>query len=260
MTTESESQRAPAIAALVFAVLFIGGVFLYAWQGKGPRVDNEFCPLDNQYPRTAILLDASDSLTPLQVKTAEEHVEQLAKQRLPLHEWVGIFVLHQGNLAVPKPKIALCNPGDEKNCNSLIENCNDAEDIFHSQFVEPMAKEIRQLSSAFQAGTSPIFEMIRAVASSHGFNSSQQRRLIIISDMLHNTRDYSHYRDGFDFDAWSQSGYASNFLELSLSGVTVEIWYIRRLGLQHLQTGKHVEFWNQYFSALGARVKRVLPL
>ena len=186
-----------------------------------------FCPDDGNYPRTAVLIDATDSLSATQAKAVREEVEGL-RRRLGRYEWVGVFVLSEDNLVLPVPEIQKCNPGSEP--NPIYENPELVRRRFETEFRRPIDDAIARLVNATRpSSTSPILEMIRAVALDRNYVSTQPRRLIVVSDMLQNVSRYSHYRDRGDFPSWRNTEYAREFLQVSLLGVDVEILYLRRV-------------------------------
>ena len=104
--------------------------------------------------------------------------------------------------------------------------------------------------------------MIWAVALDRNFDSTKKRRLIVVSDMLQNTPEYSHYQNGADFSAWRNSAHGREFPQFSLLGVEVEILYLKRTDdfARAAQNRGHVRFWEDYFVELGAFVKILKPI
>lgn len=252
-------KRTAPIAAL--AVLAAAVAVAVGFLAMRPEIDTEsLCPVDGNYGRTAVLIDATDALTRSQAKAIREEVDDLL-QRLEDHEWVGVFVLSEENVVAALPEFEKCNPGSDP--NPLIENPMEVLRRFREEFRKPIDDALdRLLDTTEPSPTSPILEMIRAVSLESNFSMTKQRRLVIVSDMLHNVPQYSHYRDGFDFDGWRSGDYAQDVLEASLLGVEVEMLYLRR-GDQRsgpLQTYRHVRFWEDYFRALGATLKVVKPI
>ena len=259
MLRRRRRQRKWALAALSAAFLLVAGMAALLAAGRAGEYNAEtFCPKNGEYARTAILIDGTDSLSDGQIKSVLEETGAL-RGRLELYEWTGVFVLGEDNLTLPRPEIAICNPGNENTANPIYQNPRDIRRRFDRKFARPLQNAVAGLSALPPGNTSPILEMIRAVALDRDFDSSQKRRLIIISDMLQNVPQYSHYQDGADFTAWQKTTYAREFLQLSLTGVEVEIWYIKRADWRELQTRRHVDFWEKYFAAAGASVSRVRP-
>lgn len=240
-------------ALLVFIAVAILGL-------RKDQIDsNTLCPLDGNYARTAILIDATDSLSDSQIKSAMEEINNL-RRRLAINEWVGIFILNENNLTLPAPEIALCYPGDGSTASPLYENPELFQRRFEKDFQKPMEDAIKQLAEMPPQATSPIHEMIQAVALDRNFDSTKQRRFIVVSDMLQNTPQYSHYQNGVDFEAWKNSPHGETFPQFSLLGVDVEILYLKRVKTQSVQTRGHIFFWEKYFAELGAFIKILKPI
>ena len=256
-------KRRNAILALAaaLAVVALIVVIIAPWE-RGQYNQANLCPRSGDYPRTAVLVDATDSLSESQVKAVVEEINAL-RDRIALHEWVGIFVLNEDNLTLPAPEIALCYPGDRSTANPLIRNPELIQRQYEKKFQRPMESAIEQLAQAPPQSTSPIHEMIQAVALDRNFDSTKKRRLIVVSDMLQNTPpEYSHYRDGADFSAWRNSAHGRKFPEFSLLCVEVEILYLKRTddSARAAQNRGHVRFWEDYFAELGASVKILKPI
>lgn len=263
--TPSEKRRRKnrkvAVFALAVALSLVAGIVIAIAPWEAEKYDRvTLCPKDGDYPRAAVLVDATDSLSESQRKTVMDEINAL-RGRLALHEWVGIFVLNEDNLTLPAPEIALCYPGDGSTANRLIRNPDLIRRHFEKKFQRPLESAIERLAQAPSRATSPIHEMIRAVALDRNFDSTKKRRLIVISDMLQNTPpEYSHYRDGADFSAWRNSAHGKAFPEFSLLGVEVEILYLKRANDRDVQNRGHVSFWEDYFAELGASVKILKPI
>ena len=255
-------KRRNAVAALAAALSVVAAIVIaIAPWDVGNYDPSSLCPKDGNYPRTAVLVDATDSLSESQVKTVAEEINAL-RDRLTLHEWVGIFVLNEDNLILPAPEIALCYPGDGATANPLIRNPDLIQRQFEKKFQRPMESAIQRLAKTPPQVTSPIHEMIRAVALDRNFDSTKKRRLIVVSDMLQNTPEYSHYRNDADFSAWRNSAHGRGFPQFSLLGVEVEILYLKRTDdfARAAQNLGHVRFWENYFAELGASVKILKPI
>lgn len=259
----STPKIAGGVVILLFCISTLAGVVGYVLylQGMHGRYDPDtFCPYDGNHDRTAILVDASDPLSPTQVKRVREYLEDL-RHRLSLHEWVGLYVLSETNLVLPSPVFALCNPGSAEEANLLYENPERIRRQFAERFQKPMIAALAQLTTpSAPRATSPILEMIRSVITDRRYRSSGRRRLIIVSDMLQNTRDYSHYTGDYSFELFRAQAYAREFLNLSMLDVYVEVLYLKRTTTEALQTRRHVGFWELYFSAVDATLDRVEPL
>ena len=250
--------KTPFIALGATVAVLVALATIALWP-RGEYDPKTLCPQDGDYSRTAVLIDATDSLSATQVKTIHEEIGAL-RERLAPHEWVGIFVLDEDNLVLPSPEVALCYPGDESTANLLYENPRQIRRRYERQFRAPIEAALERLASLPPKRTSPILEMIRAVALDRNFDSTKGRRLIVVSDLLQNVPDYSHYRTKPDFEQWRNTPYASEFLQLSLLDVNVDILYLKRTDARSLQRRYHIAFWEDYFDAVGAVVRTLKPI
>jgi len=257
-----KNALAAAILAAAIGTLASLGFFVLHEQEKRGSYDSEtFCPLDGSERHTAILIDASDTLSPTQVNRVIDHVDGLRRD-LDLHEWVGLYVLDEDDISLPQPVFALCNPGSGAQANPLYENPERVRRQFEQKFSRPLAEAVESLATDArqEQSTSPILEMIRAVATDRRFSASSGRRLLVVSDMLQNMPAYSQYGGDFDFDAFRRLPYAEQFLNVSLLEVDVELIYLKRAHTARLQTRGHIDFWESYFDAVDASLNRVEPV
>ena len=260
MASRRRRSRPQAHIVALGVALFVAIAVLT--MGLWPQRDYDertLCPKDGDYPRTAVLIDATDALNASQMKTIREEVTAL-RDRLALHEWVGIFVLNEDNLVLPAPEVALCYPGDQSTANPLYENPRQIRRRFEREFRDPIEAAVQRLADLPSRPTSPILEMIRTVALDRNFDSTKGRRLLVVSDLLQNVPEYSHYRAEPDFEQWRQTPYAREFLQLSLLDVQIDVLYLRRTETRPRQTRGHVKFWEEYFHAVGAVVETLKPV
>lgn len=255
-----QSSRVPATLAMLIA----GSVAVTAvYLAVSNRIDYDpgtFCPREGSYPRTAILIDASDTISELQGKEVIDSIHKLFSGQLAIHEWVGIYVLSEQETVLPQPKIQICNPGSRDDANPLYENPKQFEKRYED-FFEKVEMAVEGVTEAPPQRSSPIFEMIAGVAVSDDFFSSEPRRLLIVSDMLQNTAQYSQFDVAPDFEEWLACCSEERTIEPGLlKGVDVQIIYVKRADYRQIQTRGHILFWEQYFQHVGARVSAVKPI
>lgn len=250
------TARIIAVAVLLALVLGGGIVAYFSVSGQKNYDEKTLCPLTPIPAKTAMLIDATDALSEMQIARLLEIIEELPAD-LVLHEWIGIFIVDEDNTLLPKPVVSLCNPGDGRDANILYQNPALIKRRFQNQFYAPIRKEVSALLQRPPEASSPIMEMINSVAT-HAEFRSDTRRLIIVSDMLQNVPAYSQYSTAITgedyFDEWAATDYAQKIMSSSgvLNNTAVQIYYVRRQdesgGNQTLQ---HIDFWKRYLSALG---------
>ena len=256
-----QTAAAAGVLLILLALGIAGGYFIWREHHKAAQIDPEtLCPQQGKMPHTAILIDASDSFTQSQQQRLQAALDEIIAD-LTLHEWLGIYVLDSANPSVTRPKIGKCYPGGAAEANPLYQNPQQLQRALEENFAQPLAAAMRQIATASaEQDNSPILEMITAVATDTGYTATGDRRLIIVSDMLHNTSQYSHYRGLPDFAAFRQLDYAQAFLDRILSGVKVEILHVRRPRDERLHSRRYISFWEEYFAAVGASLERVRAL
>ena len=70
--------------------------------------------------------------------------------------------------------------------------------------------------------------------------------LIIISDMLHNSSDYSHYQSTPDINTFKESNFHKK-INVDLMKAKINILYVLRSTSANLQNNNHKNFWASVF-------------
>lgn len=259
-STIQTTVAAGCLIALL-AIGAVGGYFIWREQQQAASIDPEtLCPRHGRAPHTAILIDASDHFSQSQQQRLKEALDDIIDD-LSLHEWLGIYVLDSDNPHLVRPKIGKCYPGGAAEANPLYQNPQQLQRALEKEFSQPLAEAMLEIAAASdEQASSPILEMIAAVATDTGYSARGSRRLIIVSDMLHNTPEYSHYRGSPDFASFRRLEYAHNFLDRILDDVQVEILHVRRPRDERYHNRRYISFWEEYFAAVGARLERVQAL
>ncbi len=152
-----------------------------------------------------------------------------------------------------KPLIELCNPGIARDKSEFTENVKDLKKKYQERFLEPLLKQIDALLPTQTERYSHIFEMMQLVAINgfrkHGVKG--ERHLVVMSDMLHNTPQFSMYKGSVDYSAFASSPLGKK-TQLALPGVKVEIHLL--MSNPQLQTKQHITFWEAYFGKARAHV------
>ena len=186
-------------------------------------------------------------------------LKELIEKRTPDGYLLSVFVLGDHFETNAQPLVELCNPGTGSDKSELTANLKKLRRQYEEHFLKPLSTLSEDLIASKSVQTSPIFEMLQLV-SINAFRKHDvkgQRRLIIVSDMLHNTSQYSMYRDSLDFLSFKDTDYGRK-VQLELRDVEVELIYL--INTPHFQTVRNLKFWEDYFKRAGARVVTVRPL
>lgn len=250
-------------ALLVLALLIAVGLFAFSTvlRRNRPTLDQTtMCPDDGPRGLTVLLVDTTDSLTPVQNADLRNQLQRL-KEAVPEYCAVDVYMVAAVERDLLRPIGGrICNPGNGSNASPFIRNPRLMRDRWAKRFSQPLDDLFTEMLNTPQAEQSPIFESIQSAAvTAFGRLSDgvKNRNLIIVSDMLHNTAEYSHYRAIPDFNDFRSTTYYRR-VRPDLRGVDVELYYLRRD--QTPQGKNHIEFWQQYFADSGAKLVHVIAL
>lgn len=247
------------IAALCVFLGALGGSAYYVFT-RDPGLDHKtLCPKAGPTAHTVLLVDKTDPLNLNQRQAFLRLLQDLVDRRIAPGHLISVFVLGEDLREGAQPLVELCNPGSAEGKTALTANLRKLEAQFRDRFREPLLRQADALISSAPARQSPILEMLQLV-SINGFRAHATvgpRRLIIVSDMLHKTAEYSMYQGIAEFDRFAATSYGRK-TAAELPGVEVEIHYI--LHYPKLQTRRQLEFWDAHFERSGARIVAVRPL
>ncbi len=249
------SRRERQQAAHRKGMILLGGVILFLVAGAAafyyyvePTVkrDSETaCRVDGKVSReTIIVIDATDNFNDTQALRIKKEIELLLSSAI-IDERFSLYVLDE-TINQKSQKFGVCNPGDGSDKSELTSNKRRLKKHWKTLFYNRFTKAVDELIGNHTATQSPILEMIKFVSVNTFLDSrATKRRLVIVSDMLHHTQQYSHYRGSADFTKFSKTSYALTMQPL-LEDVDVQIFYLIRENNISLQNRGHIEFWNQH--------------
>jgi hypothetical protein len=247
------------IAAILLFISTLGGAAYYLLS-RDSGVDRQtLCPKEGPLGHTVLLVDKTDPLNFNQRQAFLRLLEELVDQRIARGHLISVFVLGDDFRAGARPLVEICNPGEGEGKTALTANIPRLQAQFRERFRAPLLEQADALVSTTPAKTSPILEMLQLVAI-NGFRkhpTSGNRQLIIVSDMLHKTTEYSMYQGIVPFDHFASTDYGRK-TATELPKVEVEIHHV--LHYPKLQTPQQLDFWSAYFARSGARIFAVRPL
>ena len=126
---------------------------------------------------------------------------------------------------------------------------------YEEEFLGPLDEHLAELLAGPGALASPILKTVQAMAVD-AFQPPDfrlPRQLIIVSDMVQHSEDWSFFRDPLDFSALAgHPDYPT--MGVDLDGVNVSVFFLARRGMAgRIQAGPIREFWDEYFLDQGAR-------
>ena len=250
-TMSSENKTVIGYIIIGICVIILGSTVISALVLKGEKCDPETFCRDDVSAHTIVVLDKTDKLNSNQQRAILNYINR-EKSRLDTFEKFSIFTLTDSSYANPDPIFSKCCPGTGKEANQLYQNPRKIQLRFDQLFSKPLKENMSDIFSNDIGSKSPIMEMIRDLSFRDDFGEAVQKRtLIIISDMMQNTLNYSQYSDSLDYTDFSQQPYADE-LTTNLGSVDVIILYLHRDHLRKIQGKRHLSFWKRYLEETGA--------
>lgn len=255
-------EKAYKVAGSTFFAIFFAAVvsFLYFQFNKEPGLDKiTLCPATGPKGHYILLVDKTDPLNFTQKQAFSILLGDIVKKRTKEGYLLSVFALGEDFKENAEPLIELCNPGSGENNSELTSNVKRERRNYEEKFIEPLLKQNEALQTSQPGKNSPIFEMLQLVAI-NGFRKHDvqgEKRLFIMSDMLHNANEFSMYRTAPDYADFAETAYGRK-TQLDLRGVSVELYYL--LNTPQFQTRRNLLFWENYFTKSGARLAEVRPL
>ncbi|MDM0075756.1 hypothetical protein QTH90_15240 [Variovorax sp. J2P1-59] len=241
----------------VLAILGAAGYHFLARESGPDKVT--LCPAKGPKGHYVLLVDKTDPLNFTQKQAFSVLLDDLVRKRLPEGYLLSVFVLGEDFKATAEPLVELCNPGSGENKSVLTSNVDWARRDYEQKFIKPLMQQAEALQGSKPAKASPIFEMLQLVAI-NGFRRHDvkgERRLFLMSDMLHNNGSYSMYRAAPDYSSFADTDYGRK-TRADLRDVEVELYYL--INTPQFQTRRNQKFWEEYFDKSGARLVEVRPL
>ena len=239
-------------------ILVIGGWLIYN-NINTPTLDAKACPVKGPYSEHVVLFDQTDTAKdkPIVAKDARSFIEKI-KEEVPQYSRLSIYVITNDPEGTNiEPIESVCNPGNESDLGffektgitlTVKKYMENWENNF-SKIIDPVIEKMMERTTS---PTSPIFEMINAV-SINSFKHSKPKdihKLIIFSDFMHHTDEYSFYdNSNIDIKKFKKTSYFKQVYTSLRDNVDVDLYCYKRF--DNSQCGTEIEaFWNKYFQEI----------
>jgi len=247
------------LAVVVTIALCIAG--LRWWVGRQRPTLNTatLCPERGPRGLTVVLIDRTESLSALQAEALRHQLERVKDNLPPLHAIEVYSLVPMSGSLLKASGARVCSPPRPE--SGLTANPTRAQQLWDTRFSQPLQAVFEALLQPHDEPSSPILESIQSVSVTafDAVGKDIPRRLIVASDMLQNTAEFSQYQDRRTFVDLRSTAYYSR-VRSSLPGVQVQILYVRRHQHATVQGATHVAFWEEYFSDCGATLDSVISL
>jgi len=238
------------VALIVLAVAGMAGLgyFYFSTPGKPTLDPVSLCPIAGPRGITVVLVDTSDDLPAI----AQREVLGILDDQitgLPAYHKLDIRVLDVAK-GRSRSLFAKCNPGDGSGLSEWTSNPTLARARWIESFKQPASEAVKHSVIVAQAATSPIMAALQDIAVDEFSGDAVKaipKNLIVVSDMIENTRDYNQYRSLSDlsYQRFKQSQAYLKY-RTDLHGARVTIDYIQRVLPTAIDTVRHIEFWKDW--------------
>lgn len=260
MAEKKRRQEQYIIAFLLILLLVIFCAIGWYWLNRQAAPDKlTLCPASGPLGHYVVLVDNTDPYNFIQRQAFSQGLKSLADNVVPEGYLLSVYALGEDFTRTAKPVFEKCNPGTAAGKSEIDSNLARIQARFERDFREPVIQLENVLMQDKPADKSPIFEMLQLVAinSFRNANIKGPKTLIVYSDMLANTSEFSMFKGQVDFDGFTASVYGQKS-QTHLDGVQVKLNYL--MNYPKLQTRKQLAFWERYFEKAGARLVAVTPV
>jgi hypothetical protein len=254
---EEDARKKNVIgSAIIIVVLAAAGTLFYFYQtaARDDVVLETGCPVGGAISLTTVIIDGSDRITQRPQAFLRNHIEAI-KQDIPRGGALEVYRLGKDPDRLLDPIVSVCNPGRGSDVDPLTKSRKRAEKVWQDTFQSKLQDVFDRLLNVPEESSSPIFESIQSVSIS-SFASPQWRnkpkRLVLVSDMLQFTKEFSHYETPGNFEKFRGTSYYHK-VRTDLSEVEVTVFYVSRDTRKKTQGEGHRDFWKAYFLDQGAR-------
>ena len=246
------------IVGIVAVVIVILGLVAFSKFSPTIRVNDETgCPLDGPKSKLVMIVDQTDRFSAVQVADIKNQFEAY-KEKIPRYGQFKIYAIKSLSSGLPSPVVSACNPGTAKDVNPLVESSVQIDRKWQNSFDAPMRQVFGEVLQPMESDSSPIIEMIQAVAVQEfgpSWMDNRSKELVIISDLLQHSPSLSHY-GSYSAEGFIQSK-SFKKLEADLRNVDVDILYLQRSTKKAKQNREHLRFWKRLIEKQNGSVRRV---
>ena len=249
--TESSLGLILGTIALAIASLGILGGYVYLKYRAGSQVAIDkasLCPVDGPKEITAILLDVTDPISPTTATDLRNNFQDTVNS-VPVGGLIQVYALTDvaGEL---KMTFSGCNPGSGADADEWTSNPRLRQKRWEEGFEKPLKELAEKMDQGAEGKQSPIMAGIQKINLDVFGNPSFKsilKTLVIASDMIEHTKNYSMYSTGPDYAKFLKTS-ARDEYRTTLTDVTVRMLVFQRPGLK-FTTEQIGEFWANWVVA-----------
>jgi hypothetical protein len=171
----------------------VGALLWFVYLAKSSTLSRDsgtLCPTNGPESVTAVLIDATDPLNPVQQADIQRRLDDL-KDEIPKNGELDLYTVRATAHELLRPELTVCNPGRGSKVRPFIGNQKRTEERWRRRYSDRVDQVLAELLSARAAEVSSIMESIQAVAV-QAFAGTKldgvPKRLIVVSDMMQKHR------------------------------------------------------------------------
>lgn len=249
------------IAFVLICILSIFTLYFFLKKTSITIDPNTFCPVNGATSITAILIDETDPLSPIQQASLKKELLKI-KNQIPTHGKIEVYLIGNTQEQVLSPILSFCNPGKGTDANKFYQNPKLIKKKWNENFNKPIDKVLSSLSNSKIQDQSPIMESIQSIAITAFKNigsKNAQYRLIIASDMLQYTPEFNLYNNNPNNKTFLNNNFLKK-MHSDLRGVQIDILLLRRTSNKNIQGHLLIKFWETFFEKQGTDLNSVYSI
>jgi hypothetical protein len=230
----------------VAILLVFGGVGIWLKMTERPADHATGCPTDTYDSVTVVLIDLTDPINPVQARALRNALIKI-RDDTPKFGRLEVYPLESTAKKEIQPLFVGCSPGSGKEVDSRwYGNPELADKEWQKKFASKLGEVIEGVRNIKPADASPLLEGIQSVAvTAFGVPlaaKAKERRIIIISDMIHHTSELSMFQGAPEFEKFKGTPYYLR-TKSTLRGAQIDVGLIVRETRKNVQQPKLYQFW-----------------
>lgn len=260
------SRASNKLSFFVIGAVIVVFALLIAWYAIAISEQKELdpttaCNMAGVTNHSVILVDQTDLLDHSQLNALRSFTNEVTSD-MKEGDMLSLFELSDQDPYLSGPLFSRCLPRSAKTASELSANLRMLREAFESGFMEPLSSGIGHFESVKEksANQTAIIEALLELANRDDFGVKiQNRRLLIVSDMLQHSKILSLYNGGVNHTEKARDWNSILMRSPDLSGVEIHILLLLRpeeLG-GRLQNDSLILFWEEYFEKTGAAITSI---
>lgn len=242
----SDRKKGKIILAIAFVI--IASILVAAFlQSRITPPDKINGCLKDVSEKTVVLIDYSEKVTQQTKKEIVERARELieSEERVPVGSLVSVFTMSYQSRENLVPIFSHCKP--KFYANPIIEMEKIIAGKYKDSFGDPLSEALNHAIP--ESNESPIAQAIIDLSLSNYLREAKKANLMIFSDMIENTREYSMYKIHADDQCIREYKVSREGRQEvpHFQNVAVEIGLIPRSGFNGAQLKCRDKFWNWFF-------------